>query len=145
MFTPPALNSMEFMSCSMAKPIASPIAVPVPTSARPLPITRRSTSERAAPRAMRMPISQVLRLTLYATSPYKISPLFPLFQTVHRAHRGVARLFRGKPIGDAFLDFVRQVKLQLLIELRLHPAATQNGPQPQGCREPPVFNPHDSF
>ena len=49
--------------------------------------------------------------------------LFALFQSVHRAHRRVARLFWRKPIGDAFLDFVLQVELQFFIELLLHLAA----------------------
>src|SRR5438105_2291677 len=53
------------------EPITTPIAVPIPASTRPLLMTRRSTSNGAAPIAMRIPISRVRRLTLYATSPYK--------------------------------------------------------------------------
>src|SRR5882762_10105481 len=76
-----------------AKPIASPITVPIPTSTMPLPITRRSTSELAAPRAMRIPISRVLRLTLYATNPYKPAiastrPTTPMVPTSFIAIRG---------------------------------------------------------
>ena len=56
--------------------------------------------------------------------------LFPLFQSFHCAHRRVARLFWGKPIGDALLDFALQVELQLLIELLFHTGAEQDGPEP---------------
>ena len=70
--------------------------------------------------------------------------LFPLFQSVHRANGRVARLIGGKAIGDAFLDLVLQVELQLLIELPLDLATAQNGPQTQGCREPPVLDPHNA-
>src|ERR1700687_167336 len=55
--------------------------------------------------------------------------LFPLFQPVHRAHRRVARFFWGKPIGDAFLDFVLQVKLELFVQLLLDVAAAKEGAQ----------------
>ena len=55
--------------------------------------------------------------------------LFPLFQSVHRAHRRVARLFWGKPIGDAFLDFLLQVKLELFLQLVLDVAAAKEGAQ----------------
>ncbi len=63
-------------------------------------------------------------------APHVSHLLFPLFQSVHRAHRRVARLLWGKPIGDAFLDFVLQVELQFLIELLFHTGAAQNGPEP---------------
>jgi hypothetical protein len=56
-----------------------------------------------------------------------VSPLLiPFVQSVHRAHRGVARLFWRNPIGVAFRVFALQVEMQLLIELPLNPAATQN-------------------
>lgn len=69
------------------------MAVPIPTSTSPLPITRRSTSELSAPSAIRMPISRVLRLTLLATSPYKpamasSNPTAPMVAVMSSASRG---------------------------------------------------------
>src|SRR5580658_7793855 len=68
--TPPALNNIEFIIRSTPNPIVIPIAVPIATNTIPFPIINRNTSPRAAPSAIRMPISRVRRLTLYATSPY---------------------------------------------------------------------------
>src|SRR5262249_31581799 len=45
-------------------------------------------------------------------------------------------------LGDAFLDPVIQVKLQLLVQLALHPSPLEDGPEPEGSREPPVFHAH---
>src|SRR6267143_1861819 len=39
------------------------------------------------------------------------------------------RLFWGKPIGDAFLDFALQVELQLFVQLLLDAAAAKEGAQ----------------
>ena len=69
--------------------------------------------------------------------------LFLLIEPAHRAHGAVTRLIRGKTLGDAFLDLLLQVKLELLFELALHPAAAENGSEPQRRREPPVFHPHE--
>ena len=48
---------------------ARPRAVPTATNTRPSPITRRSTSRRPAPRAIRMPISRARRVTDQAVTP----------------------------------------------------------------------------
>ena len=61
---PEARNTIDFISRSTAKPIASPIAVPTSTSVSPLPTTSLRMSAGVAPIAMRMPISRVRRLTL---------------------------------------------------------------------------------
>ena len=45
---------------------ASPMAIPAPTSFKPLRITIPSTLPRSAPRAVRMPISCVYRAVTYA-------------------------------------------------------------------------------
>src|SRR5207248_7439991 len=103
----------------------------------------RGESERAAQAPDRVAdVVDEIRQPMNATQVPHL--LFPLLQSVHRAHRGVARLFGGKPVRDAFLDFVLQVEPQLFIELPLHAATAQNGAQPQGRREPPVLYPHNS-
>src|SRR5205085_12263873 len=49
---------------------AQPMARPIPTSSIAPETTRRKTSARPAPTAIRIPISPVLRLTAYDTTPY---------------------------------------------------------------------------
>jgi hypothetical protein len=70
--------------------------------------------------------------------------LFPLFQSVHRAHRGVARLFWGEPIGDAFRDFALQVELELLVQLLLDVPAAKEGAQAKRDGVQPMFWTHET-
>src|SRR5713101_7701345 len=68
--------------------------------------------------------------------------LFLLFQSVHRAHGGVARFFRGKSIGDAFLDFLLEVKLEFFVQLQLQVAAPKEGAKAKGDGVPPMLRTH---
>ena len=51
------------------KPPPYPTVAPMPTIAAPSPITRRNTCDFCAPKAMRIPISALLRCTVCAVTP----------------------------------------------------------------------------
>ncbi len=73
----------------------------------------------------------------------RVAHLFlALLDSSQGEQRAAARLGRGEPGGDPFLDLVLEVELQLLVELLLDEATAEDGPQPQGCREPPVLDAH---
>src|SRR5579864_805499 len=75
-------------------------------------------------------IKKILKEILDAIHPSPIAAfLFPLFESIHGAESGMARLLGAQALGDMFLNLSLQVIPQFLIQFRLDPPSAEKRAQ----------------